>query len=261
MLAIVVLIITIPANFPYQALPRSVGAPQRIWRGFSRKSLKRVDFLGVALLLAASFSFVAPLEEAGIHFDWNSSFVISLLILSGLLWIAFLALEKKVTAASSVREPIFPWRFMESRVRVGLILSATVSLKDLIDRWLTVAQEYISSGSAVYRCRDSDSAPASNRVWNLCPRGRYPFTAICSTYPHRFRAVCSRCRKGKNTSDILDAGGSNNPDHWICPAVNWINRNEPREGALRLPGDCRVWGWDKSQQSHFNDPVRSRETR
>lgn len=104
---------------------------QRIWGGFSRKSLKRVDFLGVALLLAASFAFVTPLEEAGIHFDWNSSFVITLLTLSGFLWIAFLAWERRVTAASSVREPVFPWRFMQSRVRVGLILSASISFKKL----------------------------------------------------------------------------------------------------------------------------------
>lgn len=128
----VVLIITMPANFPYKSLPESVETSQRIWGGISKKSLNRVDFLGVALLLGASFLFVTPLEEAGIHFDWNSPFVITLLTFSGLLWIAFLAWEKRVTTASSVREPVFPWRFMQSRVRVGLILFAMVSSTKLL---------------------------------------------------------------------------------------------------------------------------------
>lgn len=124
----VVLIITIPTNFPYQALPVRVDAPKRIWNVFSKKSLKRVDFFGAALLLAASFLFVTPLEEAGVHYEWGSAFIITLLVISGFLWIAFFAWEKWVTASLSVREPVFPWRFMQSRVRVGLILFATVPL-------------------------------------------------------------------------------------------------------------------------------------
>lgn len=130
--AMIVLIVTIPPNFPYQGLPRSVNTPQRIWGVFSYKSLNRVDFLGVTLLLAASSLFVTPLEEAGVHYDWNSPFVITLLTISGCLWIAFLAWEKRVTTASSEREPVFPWRFMQSRVRLGLILCATVSSTNLI---------------------------------------------------------------------------------------------------------------------------------
>lgn len=122
----VVLMITIPTNFPYHGRPGSGDAPKKIWEAFSKKSLKRVDFLGATLLLAASLLFVTPLEEAGLHYGWGSAFVITLLVLSGFLWVAFLAWERKVTSASSVREPVFPWRFMQSRVRMGLILCVVV---------------------------------------------------------------------------------------------------------------------------------------
>ena len=128
----IVLVMALPGRFPYQGLPERADMPQRVWKVFSIKSLKRVDFIGAALLLAASFLFVTPLEEAGVHYSWSSAFIITLLTISGFLWIAFLAWERRVTVASGVREPVFPWRFMQSRVRVGLILSDGVPF-DKID--------------------------------------------------------------------------------------------------------------------------------
>ncbi|KAI9842654.1 MAG: hypothetical protein M1837_007021 [Sclerophora amabilis] len=90
---------------------------------FTKKALKRVDWFGATLLLAASLLLVTALEEAGIRYPWRSALVITFLVVSGILWITFVAWEHRVTRAASAQEPVFPWRFFQSRVRIGMILS------------------------------------------------------------------------------------------------------------------------------------------
>lgn len=81
-----------------------------------------MDFLGAAMLLTATLLFVAALEEAGAKYPWKSAYVISLLTLSGILWLLFLVWERKVTLTATTQEPVFPWRFVQSRVWVGMLL-------------------------------------------------------------------------------------------------------------------------------------------
>lgn len=87
-------------------------------------SLRKVDFAGSIFLLTATVFLVAVLEEAETEFSWRSPFVIILLTISGILWIIFLVWERKVTAAepSTGRQPVFPFRFVRSRVWVGMML-------------------------------------------------------------------------------------------------------------------------------------------
>lgn len=120
--AIAILAIAIPNNFPYHGLSQASHGSQSMRQLFSKRLFHRADFLGAFLLLAASILLVTALEEAGTHFEWRSAFTIVLLILSVFLWIAFLAWERKVTRAAGVREPVFPWRFIQSRICIGLIL-------------------------------------------------------------------------------------------------------------------------------------------
>lgn len=120
--AIIVLIISIPAHFPYHGQPST--EKRKIGKVFSRETMKRLDILGAALLLVAILLLVTALEEAGIRFPWKSPFVIILLTVSGLLWIVFLAWERRLTRAASVQEPVFPWRFVQSRVWVGMLLNS-----------------------------------------------------------------------------------------------------------------------------------------
>lgn len=119
-MAITVLIISIPAYFPYHGQPSH--EKRKIGRVFSLETLKRLDFLGAALLLVATLLLVTALEEAGIRFPWKSPFVIILLTVSGLLWIVFLGWERRVTRAANMQEPVFPWRFVQSRIWVGMLL-------------------------------------------------------------------------------------------------------------------------------------------
>lgn len=89
---------------------------------FQKQTLGRVDFLGATLILMATLLFVAALKEAGRKYPWKSAHVISLLSISGVLWMLFLAWERKVSQAAAVQEPVFPWRFMHNRTLIGMIL-------------------------------------------------------------------------------------------------------------------------------------------
>lgn len=103
------LCITIPRNFANHGLPKSSPLVIPLKQRFSRAQIRRVDFLGTALLLCATTLLVTALEEANVQYEWSSGFIIAILILSALSWIAFLAWFKFITRSEGVREPIFPW--------------------------------------------------------------------------------------------------------------------------------------------------------
>lgn len=118
--AVVILLAILPSGFPNHG--EHSAEKRGFWNMFSVKRVAKVDFLGSILLLIATVFLVAALEEAGTRFPWRSPFVITLLTVSGVLWVVFLAWERKVTRASRLREPVFPWRFIQSRVWIGMML-------------------------------------------------------------------------------------------------------------------------------------------
>lgn len=116
-IAAIAIIVALTGNFPYHGQSRSEDRkPITI---FSKATLGRVDFLGATLILTATLLFVAALEEAGRKYPWKLAYVISFLSISGILWILFLAWERKVSLASTVQEPVFPWRFVRNRTLIG----------------------------------------------------------------------------------------------------------------------------------------------
>ncbi|KAF2179434.1 MFS general substrate transporter [Zopfia rhizophila CBS 207.26] len=120
--AILIAYFCIPRNYPHHG---NSNYPVHSFRSLiKRKTVKRVDFLGCAMLLLATLSLVAALEEAGLDFGWRSAFVITMLTVSGVLWILFLVWERYVTKKAEVKEPVFPWRFATSRVWIGMLLNA-----------------------------------------------------------------------------------------------------------------------------------------
>lgn len=105
-----------PRNFPNHRRP------------YQRKSsIYRIDFLGALLLLAAMTMHITGLEEAANLHPWRSSPVLLPLSLSGLLWISFIVSQYYVKASTRSQEPVFPWRFFQNRVPMGLILNAFLS--------------------------------------------------------------------------------------------------------------------------------------
>lgn len=119
-IAAITIIVALPKNFPHHGQSRSEN--RKPIAVFSKATLGKVDFLGAALILTATLLFVAALEEAGRKYPWKSAYVISLLSISGILWILFLAWERKVSLATAVQEPVFPWRFVRNRTLIGMIL-------------------------------------------------------------------------------------------------------------------------------------------
>ena len=89
-----------------------------------RAALAKVDFLGAFLLLISTLLLVAAFEEAGSHYSWRSAFVIVSLLISATAWTLFMLWERSITKPSKSREPLFPWRFMQSRVWIGMMLNA-----------------------------------------------------------------------------------------------------------------------------------------
>ncbi|KAI0909421.1 putative multidrug resistance protein fnx1 [Ustulina deusta] len=85
-------------------------------------SLARLDLGGVILLLIATVSLVAGFEEAGSRFPWRSPYVITLLVISGLCWIALIIWERHLTLSDDTREPLLPWRFFTNRAMLGILM-------------------------------------------------------------------------------------------------------------------------------------------
>ena len=87
-----------------------------------KSALDRIDIPGTLLLLFATLALTAGFEEADARFPWRSAYVITLLILSGVLWISLVLWERHVTTSSHVREPVLPWRFLTNRRMISLLL-------------------------------------------------------------------------------------------------------------------------------------------
>ncbi len=128
--SIVVLLFTIPKNFPFHSLPSSQYQPLTFKERFSKSQFSRVDFLGTALLLSATVFLVTALEEAGTRYKWNSTFVVAVLVLSAISWVLFLTWSKRVSCKEGAQEPIFPWRLVQSRILVGLLAYASPLILD-----------------------------------------------------------------------------------------------------------------------------------
>lgn len=78
--------------------------------------------LGTILILFALLALTSGFEEADKKFPWKSGYVISLLTISGFLWIALSLWERHVTLSNGAREPVLPWRFFKNRQMVGILL-------------------------------------------------------------------------------------------------------------------------------------------
>ncbi|KAI1441286.1 putative multidrug resistance protein fnx1 [Annulohypoxylon stygium] len=115
--AFVVAFLAIPHGFPYG------DKPSYLRKAGMKKSLARIDMLGTVLILFALLALTSGFEEADKKFPWKSGYVISLLTISGFLWIALSLWERHVTLSNGAREPVLPWRFFKNRQVVGILLN------------------------------------------------------------------------------------------------------------------------------------------
>ena len=111
------LYISMPASFPYKSNTihnnRKISKIERI---------QKIDFIGASLLLAASVLLVSALEEGGTEYSWTSAVVLSLLLISLALWFLFFWWQKYQINRQGMQEPILPWRLLQDRFVMGLLL-------------------------------------------------------------------------------------------------------------------------------------------
>lgn len=64
---------------------------------------------------------VFALEEGGARYPWRSPAIVSIIVLAGASWIAFVCWEHYVEKLESAQEPVFPLRLLKDRVLVGML--------------------------------------------------------------------------------------------------------------------------------------------
>ncbi|PLB51489.1 MFS general substrate transporter [Aspergillus steynii IBT 23096] len=143
------ILIAMPYHYPHPPPLRSATNPAGTWmKSFLKNQgifLRQVDFLGAFLILAASMLLVAALQEGTVDFTWSSGVIISFFVVSGALWVAFLAWIWFLSRRSWAIHPILPWRLTKSRVFMGCVLgwfltgpALVVSVIELPQRYQTV---------------------------------------------------------------------------------------------------------------------------
>ncbi|KAF2786130.1 MFS multidrug transporter-like protein [Melanomma pulvis-pyrius CBS 109.77] len=118
-LTVVMLQFLLPRNFPNALSDEKRHGVQIRLRDFAQ----RIDYLGAFALLAASVFMVVALENAGLRHPWKSPIVAVPITISGILWLLFVFWERTLTIKKGIREPVFPWSFLNNRLSFGLFLT------------------------------------------------------------------------------------------------------------------------------------------
>jgi hypothetical protein len=110
------LFLAVPRDFPYQGLVDQA----------RNRSLRSLDLLGAFLLISALVLLVSGLEEAVTLLEWNTMTTLFPLCVSILVWFAFFGSQYRNSRPQSQVDPLFPWRFLQNRVMVGLVLYVSI---------------------------------------------------------------------------------------------------------------------------------------
>ncbi|KAI0006766.1 putative multidrug resistance protein fnx1 [Xylariaceae sp. FL0662B] len=132
----VVAFLVIPRDFPHQSQPNH--QPKGIKYLMAKSTLDRIDIPGTTLILLATLALTAIFEEADKQFPWRSAFVITLLTVSGLLWITLAFWERHVTLSNKRFQLVYGLSSLNAGVRLipftitiafGSIFSSTIAGK------------------------------------------------------------------------------------------------------------------------------------
>lgn len=118
--AFAVIALILPNRYPKHADP--LPETRKSFWHFQSNFWKKADLIGGFLLLGASILLTAALQEGDVSFPWKSSAIIAYFVVSGILWILFVAWSRYCSRPSSNIEPMFPWQFFGNRVWMGVLL-------------------------------------------------------------------------------------------------------------------------------------------
>lgn len=127
--AFIFLFLAMPSSFPIvlnklATLNKSITLNQSTTMNQTSpvSSIKKIDFLGCFLLLTATITFLTALQEAGLRHSWRSPIILAFLVVSGVVWACFLGWEWFINQKGGIIEPVFTWRFVKSRVFMGMLM-------------------------------------------------------------------------------------------------------------------------------------------
>ncbi|KAL9049434.1 MAG: hypothetical protein Q9162_007220 [Coniocarpon cinnabarinum] len=122
--ALGVLLATVPAAYPNVRKSQNNPTDTVLAPIKNRGAYRKLDLLGALSLLAGSMFIITALEEARYDYRWSSALVIVFLILSALSWSVFVLWSWYLHSKTSTNiESVFTWRFFETRIFAGMILS------------------------------------------------------------------------------------------------------------------------------------------
>lgn len=95
-----------------------------------KHSLKRVDWPGLTLCLAASIVVITPLQEGGSQWAWDSAKFIAMIAAGGLFWVVFAGWEYHLSGVigNSSLLPMVPHGAIMHRVTGACILYVVAAL-------------------------------------------------------------------------------------------------------------------------------------
>ncbi|KAL4778560.1 major facilitator superfamily domain-containing protein, partial [Aspergillus varians] len=183
---------TMPNNYPYHTPLQSettTPQPSRLTTFLTNQKtfFHHVDFLGAFLVLAASMFIIAALQEANLDYGWSSALIISFIVVSGVLWTAFLSWEWIVSRVGWNIQPMLPWRLTKNRVFLGVALGflltgapITICVIELPQRYQTV-NESTPIAAGVKLLAYALSHPLGSIICSsLAGRLKVPFVYIIS---------------------------------------------------------------------------------
>jgi MFS family permease len=118
---IAVMSLLLPAKFPYHGPQPLSSSPPNMKKNLS-SILEKIDFFGTFLLLGGSLLLITPLLGVNSTFTWSSPVVISLLTISAIFWVAFVAWEWFLGTRQTKQVPIVPWQMLTNRLWMGIAL-------------------------------------------------------------------------------------------------------------------------------------------
>jgi hypothetical protein len=183
--ATALIIFFLPTDF----LPSEPGAHplnllKRFRSRFTLTAFRRLDLIGVVLMLAASILLVFALEEAGTRYAWGSVPIIVTLVVAVGCWVGFVGWEIGLERWKGWKaEPIFPMRLLKDRILVGMLLCVFLLLPSASPHLhhLTLIFYFLVK-------KDGGDANTYNPNRNAFFTG-FPFTSLVVNIPQRFQAV------------------------------------------------------------------------
>ncbi|KAL8805180.1 MAG: hypothetical protein Q9200_005536 [Gallowayella weberi] len=145
-ISLILIFFLMPYDFPF------MGRPEYAMSKLSMASVRKIDFIGATILLAASILLVAALEEGGTEYSWRSAVPLVLLILSVFAWVAFFVRERMQSNKRVDFESVLPWHLVTNRFWASMILHALFTGIAYLTMVIDLPQKFqVVNGDSAFR--------------------------------------------------------------------------------------------------------------